>query len=118
MVENVPIERFIADHRDPFDFMLKAKVPRTSRLVAEPRDLFQPEQIALPNIARYHIARNGPQLVKIMPPLATSKTGDERRIAIDKGWKVQICNRAEHFDWSNLNRDYYVQEAYKLIGML
>lgn len=98
-------------HSDPFDFMLRAKVPRSSRLETSDGDVLQ-------NTTRYYITHEGPSLVKIMPPLAKSgPDAPERRIGINVGWSVGICNRAEDFDWDRLNRAYYVKEARKLLDV-
>ena len=59
------------------------------------------------------MAYDGMPLSKVMP--ATAKTPNERTQAIKKGWSAAICNDADDFDWSNLNRRYYIEEAYKLI---
>lgn len=40
---------------------------------------------------------------------------ENRRTGILVGWKCAECNRAEDFDWANLNYDYYIQEAMKLV---
>lgn len=96
---------FIFNHGDAFDFMRHVKVPRNSHLVwGEDR---------VQNTSRYYIALTGRPLTKIMPPLAGYTA--ERSIAIDKGWMTSMCNNALHFDWSNLNRRWYVIEAEKLI---
>jgi hypothetical protein len=66
LVRGGDIEHFIHNHKDKYDFMLCAKVPRSSRLVAvDDEDNDTPEQ----NICRYYIAKEGKYLTKIMPPL-------------------------------------------------
>lgn len=105
-------------HADPFDFMLRAKVNRDSRLVAHWPDhpvTSGPEDEPLQNTTRYHVATRGPNLFKIMPPLKSKPGTADRRFAIQKGWPVKICNRANDFDWSVLNRKYYADEVEKLL---
>lgn len=89
---------FIYGHTDPFDFMRHVKVPRSSRLTWGD----DPVQ----GTSRYYIALSGKPLTKIMP---------DRTIGIDVGWMVQMCNRASEFNWCNLNRRWYIDEAEKLI---
>ena len=101
--------QFIYSHTDPFDFMRHIKVPRSSRL------MHGDQQVQ--NASRYYIALSGEPLVKVMPPLAKNP-GVERHIGIDVGWKTRMCNRAEQFDWTNLNRRWYLNEARKLIAGL
>lgn len=100
---------YIMSHKDPYDFMLRAKIQRSSRLVLVMDDV---TEIPLQNICRYYPSHEGGSLVKIMPPL---KEGDpERRLGIDTEWKVVPCNKMVDFDW-NINYDYYITEATKLL---
>jgi hypothetical protein len=48
-----------------------------------------------------------------MPPLE----GDTeiRRLGIDTDWDVKSCNNIADFSWTDLNYDYYINEARKLI---
>ena len=101
-------EDFIKSHRDPFDFMLRAKLPRSMKLVLNKDGEDLPQQ----NICRYYVANDGGELVKIMPPL---KDGDEdRRMNLESGWLVKTCNNMDDFDW-DINYDYYINEANKLL---
>lgn len=109
ITNGVPIEKTIKNNRDPYDFMLRTKVPRTSRLVTiDEEGLEYPEQ----NICRYYISDRGRKLVKIMPPLPTKD--EERYIGIDKAWLVRTCNDMKEFNW-DINYDYYIEEAQKLV---
>ncbi|QHJ84235.1 MAG: hypothetical protein [Caudoviricetes sp.] len=75
LVHGTPIREFITSHRDPFDFMLRAKVPRASTL-----ELRWPEiDVAIPlqNTTRYFVSRNGGSLVKVSPP--TGEPGSWKR---------------------------------------
>lgn len=107
LINGVPVRHFIQNHTDFFDFCRTAKVQRNSRLVTSNGDEVQ-------RTTRYHIARNGVELFKIMPPLP-KKPDVERSFAIDKGFQVQVCNDIHDFDWNNLNREWYINEAQKLV---
>lgn len=101
-------EDFIRSHKDKFDFMLRTKVPRSSRLVLE----MDGEDIEQQNICRYYVSEDGGYLTKIMPPL---KEGDEdRRMSIESGIKVKTCNDINDFSW-DINYDYYIEQADKLL---
>lgn len=102
-------EDFILNHRDPFDFMLRTKVPRNSRLVLV--DEFGVDE-QLQNICRYYPSTVGGKLVKIMPPLPGEE--EERRLGIDTEWNVVPCNNMKEFHW-DINYDYYLTEANKLL---
>lgn len=101
-------EDFIKNHKDPFDFMLRAKVPRSSRLVLN----LDGVDIEQQNICRYYPALNGGELIKIMPPLEGKD--EERRLSLESGWLVKTCNDMSKFEW-DINYDYYIQEAEKLL---
>ena len=144
------VEDVIINHSDPMDFMLRTKVPRSSRLVTVDEFLTEtPQQ----NICRYYISNNGGQLVKIMPPVVkfkmmqtyvdsegiyhypknktetnkfiklgyvcigeTSVEQPERRIGINTGYNVTICNDVKQFN-GGINYQYYIDEAMKLISL-
>lgn len=104
MVHGVPVEDFIMKHRDPFDFMLSVKVPRSSRLMHG--------DARVQNTSRYYVSTDGAHLTKFMPGL---KDGPEREFAVQKGWTTTLTNDARAFRWDNVNWLYYVNEARKLV---
>lgn len=106
MLRGENLEQFIRSHTDPFDFMLRVKVPRSSRLMHG--------DTQVQNISRYYVAKRGGRLTKVMPPLP-NKPGKERHISIEAGHDVALCNVVSDFDWSNVNYDYYIAEARKLL---
>jgi len=111
LLHSTPIEQTVKNHPDIMDFMLRTKVPRSSRLVME-WDNGRIEQIQ--NVTRYFISTDGGNLIKIMPPL--SGKGGERRIGINVGWKATECNRLPAH--GPIDYRFYVQEAIKLTANL
>ena len=113
LLHGVSIRNTLESHSNKMDFMLRTKVPRNSKLLLHTEG--SDEQIQ--NVSRYYIAEGGGQLIKLMPPtpkmLSEGKT-DWRRIGIESGWGVQVCN---NLDDQNLPVDYnyYVQEVEKLV---
>ncbi len=139
MVEGVDIERYIYAHQDKYDFMCRAKVDRSSRLMIGD----QGQQ----RICRYYLATNGGPMRKISPP--TGEPGSFKRrsgitdlewsrrpasgewselvhtknksryeireMAIEAGHLVASCNLASDFDFSRLNYQWYVDQARKLV---
>lgn len=104
MVYGVPVESFVMNHRDPFDFMLSVKVPRSSRLMHG--------DAQVQNTSRYYISTDGAHLTKIMPGL---KGGAERHMSVESGWTTTLVNNAKLFRWDNVNWLYYIHEAKKLV---
>lgn len=109
LVHGVDYEEFIKLHREKFDFFLRTKVPRSSKLVL----VVNCEDIEQQNICRYYPSKDGGKLVKLMPPL--TEGGDVRRLGIDTDYVVSTCNNVDDFSWSKLDYNYYVIEAKKLI---
>lgn len=139
MVEGVDIEKYIYAHRDPFDFMLRAKCDRSSELWIGDRK----QQRML----RYYISLNGSALRKISPPTGEPGTFkrrsgitdlewsrrptdgawsadhhtknkskyETREMAIESGWLAAECNLASKFDWSTVNYQFYIDAAKKLV---
>ena len=101
---------FIKSHNDPFDFCLRTKVQRSSKLLLCFEDGTEEQQ---QNICRYYPATEGGKLVKLMPPLEGSE--EWRRLGIDTDYNVLTCNNMQDFDWSKLDYNYYINEATKLL---
>lgn len=109
LVEGGDAKDYILNHSDPYDFMLRTKVPRNSRLVLEKED----GEVLLQNICRYYPSHKGGRLVKIMPPLKPGE--DERRLGIDVDYTVVPCNNMSEFNW-DIDYSYYLDAAEKLIN--
>ena len=103
------VQDFIMNHKDPYDFLLSTKVPRSSRLVLVSECGLD---IDLQNICRYYPSTTKGKLVKIMPPL--EEGDEERRLGIMTEWDVKVCNDMKDFTWE-INYDYYISEALKLL---
>jgi hypothetical protein len=114
MTTGISTRQFIEQHFNAgniFDFMLRTKVPRSSKLVLEFED---GRVIQQQNICRYYPSASGGKLIKLMPALETNEDDSDRRLGIDTSWKVKTCNNMKDFD-SDLDFEYYVQEAEKLV---
>lgn len=120
LVHGGDIREFISNHSNIFDFFLRTKVPRSSKLE------WGGEQVS--NIVRYYISKEGKPLEKVMPPngppgeykransltdaffnqviseigygvwderihTKNKSTYAERRSGINTGWNVQLCNK-------------------------
>ena len=184
LVRGENITEFITNHRDPYDFCIRAKVPRSNNLVMEWPALGV--ELPMANIVRYFVSKAGGTLTKISP--AKGKVGtwkrkagisdafynqviaelemsydqidamggqrvnggitdptaygklikldsdgmlhDERihtknksvyaegRTAMCKGWLSTDCSDMKNFDWSQINYDYYIAEAEKIVKPL
>lgn len=103
-----PIRETVENWPDIMDFMICAKVPRSSYLEADGTQI--------QNTCRYYVSKNGVELNKWMPPLK-DKT-EWRKIGVQRGYKVTICNDLIDVgdDWrSEINFDYYINEVEKVV---
>ena len=113
MVNGEDARDFISKHLsngNDFDFMLRTKVDRSSRLVL----VVDNEDVEQQRICRYYPSENGGKLVKIMKPLPTSETGECRRLSIESQCNVKTCNNINTYD-GDVDIDYYIAEANKLV---
>jgi len=111
LVHGQEIGDFIRNHDDPYDFYLRAKVPRTSRLVLRDGD----KETTLRNITRYYVSNQGGQLVKIMPPLL-KKPDKYREISINNGWNVTVHDVIAPL--TDIDYKFYISETEKLVKPL
>jgi hypothetical protein len=141
LVHGKDIREFITSHEDVMDFMLRAKVPRSSVLE------WGRQRVA--NIVRYYVSTDGDILEKIMPAAGSvgqwkrangltdayyeavlAEVGDEwderihtknkskyeeRRTGINTGWTVMLCNNMEGVIPVDINYEFYIAEAMKLV---
>ena len=104
LIDGAPIRETVENWPELMDFMLRTKVPRSSYLQ------WGDEQVQ--NISRYYIAKGGKPLNKWMPPLAKKPT-EWRKIGVESGWNVQVCNDIADATLP-VDYDYYIAEVEKL----
>ena len=107
LVHGVDIRGFIMNHADDYDFMCRAKVPRSNRLVMRWPE-YDNAEVELNSIIRYYISNTGGALVKIAPP--TGEIGTWKRAAkVSDTLYSQVMaeiNSQEHTDKMMLNAHY------------
>ena len=100
-------KEFILNHKNEFDFMLRAKVPRSSKLITVDDNGVETQQ---QNICRYYPCKDGEKLVKLMP----DGNNGWKQLGIDTEWKIKVCNDMDNFQW-DIDYDYYIKEVNKLL---
>lgn len=109
LLKGAPIRETIETWPELLDFMIRIKVPRSSKLVLD-RSMGVLEQIQ--NTTRYYVAQGGFGLIKIMPPLSKAPT-HWRHIRQQAGWRVCVANNINDATLP-IDYDFYVQEVEKL----
>lgn len=129
-------ERFVRNHDDMYDFFLRTKVPKTSRLVL--RDYGPDEQILTEtvgqNITRYLVTGKyrknketkkyektgrGKTLIKIMPPIKGKS--EEREFNVEESWLCTTMNKLpENLESLKqiVDYDYYIEKIRDVIYMI
>lgn len=142
MTHNWPIEYGIKLITDKFDFMLRYKATGESRLYigqeeqlktvryyvsvsGQPMKKVAPPKGEIGQYKRKNSIKDA-DFDKIMKEIGKG-VWDERihtknkstyqitETSVQSGWKVKECNRAEKFDWNDVDWKYYIEEAKKLI---
>jgi len=135
LTQGTDVKEFIHNHRDPFDFMMRGKVDRKTKLVlakelefSETPGMFPLVETEQQRIVRFYFSKEGGELFKYMPPLAKetelankeNRKPKNRRSAYQgsKGRKVKICNELTEHDRLDVDFDYYVDRVTEIIADL
>ena len=110
MLHNIDVATYVRGHRNMYDFLMRTKVPRSSKLVMVMDDGTEVRQ---QNICRFYACNAGGKLVKIMPPL--TEESEPRRIGIGEGYGMWTCNNIKDFTWKDVDYQYYIDAAEKLV---
>jgi len=78
LVRGEDIRTFIENHADDYDFMCRAKAPRSNNIVMRWPE-YDNAEMPLANIVRYYVSKDGGTLTKIAPP--TGEPGTWKRAA-------------------------------------
>jgi len=167
LVHGADIREFITGHTDVFDFFLRTKVPRNSTLEwggqqvsnivryyistdGKPLEKVMPAKGQPGEYKRANsltddffneiIAEVGPGVWDARIHTKNKSTYEERRIGINTGWNVTVCNRLpesivgyppddyfdnpewnrehEQYAFKDLNHEWYIKETEKLVKPL
>lgn len=147
LVKGVDLRTFITGHTELNDFMLRTKVPRSSKL------MWGDDEVQ--RTCRYYVGRDGRSLNKVMPPngplgeykrangvpshyyseviceigpgvwderihTKNKSTYEMRVTGVQAGWLVQLANVLHSRDVEDyyINYDFYIAEAEKLVMSL
>lgn len=139
------IREFIESHDDPLDFMLRTKLPKKFKLewgneviqnvtryyVSTDGDILEKVMPPTGEVGQYK-RKNG--LLEGYYQSILSQIGkgvwderihtknksiyEERRTSIHTGWTVQVVNDIRNRTFTDINYDFYIQEAEKLVKEL
>jgi len=128
LVDGIPAHKFIAEHKDIYDFFLCTNVNRSCQLwIGDgviPKKVVRgqtiPAEIGVLNksiqrVSRYIVSNSQDVLTKQMKPLGSNV--DPRFIGINVGYNVSVYNTVDSNDIDDydINYDFYIAEAEKLL---
>lgn len=141
MVYGVPAQQFIYSHTDPFDFMLRYKTKKSDKLYIGGEQVQNTMRYYMSKtggpmvkiapargpVGAYKKA-NGVSDREYQAVMQETGGAWDARVCtknkskyepvetkIQTGYTVSDCSDADDFNWSNLDREWYVNEARKLI---
>lgn len=144
LVRGESIREFITAHGDVYDFLLRTKVPRNSSLewgnevVANTIRYYistegRPLEKVMPPGGPIGAYKRANKLTDEYYYSVLAEVGDawderihtknrstyqERRSGIHTGWSVQLCNNLKGHTFEDLNYEWYIKEAEKLVEAL
>jgi hypothetical protein len=89
LIHGADIRTFIESHTDNYDFMCRAKVPRSNKLVMRWSEWGT--ELPLANIIRYYVSRDGGTLHKIAPPTGEPGTWKRATKLTDKYYNAVVA---------------------------
>lgn len=107
--DNIPVREFIANHKNIYDFCLMKKV--TSSSSSEIRYQTLEEDIKLPKTVRYYISNTNACIYMLY-----NRNGKKHRVGVNVGFNTQLFNKYKEQDDYNINYNFYVAEANKIIN--
>lgn len=141
MVHNVPVETFIRMCTNPYDFMLRCKVGKNDQLLhggtpvqktgryyvsvkGEPLVKISPptgpkgsykKANGVSDAEYYRVMQETGGAWDARVCTKNQSKHEDRDMNFQAGYKTSLCNNVADFDFSNINYEWYISEAKKLI---
>lgn len=141
MVDGIEIETYIRTANNPFDFMLSVKATGGSKLFWGNQPTQKNTRFFISKTGKYLVKQMPPAgklgafkrasgVSEAEYQRVMAETGGEwdervcsknksryevREQSVAAGFLTTVCNLVEDFDWNNVNYDYYIEEARKLL---
>lgn len=111
-IHDIPVEKFIMNHQDLWDFFKRVKLIGNSSLV-----LRTVVDTPVQQLTRYYVSREGGTLIKIMPPLPDEE--ENREFNVEAGYLCTIANKVDadtlNTMKNNIHFHYYMNEVNKVV---
>ena len=107
LLDKVPIEDYISNHKDIYDFFFCTNVSRSSELYLDEERIQRNSRIL--------VTRGGAELYKVMPPLKGKR--EKRWSSIFSGRTVEVCNdlNGKEEERRDIDYDFYIEQTKELV---
>lgn len=111
--ENIPVEETILNHKNIFDFCLRAKVDSRFKLEHHSIQNGEKKKDALSKTTRYYVSNKGGAIYK-------RSTDSNKLIGINVGFITTIFNKyvKKEMDEYDINYSFYVRECKKIMDLV
>lgn len=107
-INNIPIETTIRNHKNIFDFCIRLKINQKSRACYNYIQDYSAKSIKLNRTTRYYCSNTGGSLVVYY-------NGGNQTL-LNKGYCFTLFNKFEQLDDYNINYNFYIKEARKILN--
>lgn len=113
-INNIDYKKFIKEHTDIYDFCKRVRLSKDSKLVYRTNTSGIPFEQKYGKVTRYIVAKNGGNLVKILPPLKGKTENREELVEANN-----IILPLNHIDktkklFKYIDYQYYINEVEKI----
>lgn len=124
---NIPLEDTIRNHKNIYDFCCAVRANKEDNLVV--RDIMTQDEYTEQRTVRYYISNTDKVLLKRMKPLNKKKPTFQidifgniedgtRQSQIEAGWNIEVFNRYVKKDDYNIDYNYYIEKAYRILNQI
>lgn len=113
-VNNTPIEQTIRNHKNIYDFCIRAKSSKDFHYEGHSKSGVS----VYKKLIRYYVSNTGEKLLKIKNPECQTNAAAVQQVEAGE-WLCYVCNKLKKdHSLDNINYDYYIKEAQKIIDKI
>lgn len=113
-VDNIPVEQFIKNHKNIYDFCIRQKASKDFHYEGVSKDNVN----IYKKLIRYYVSNTGEKLFKVKNPECTTNAVERAQVEAGE-WKMTVCNfLTKDHPLDNINYTYYIQETQKIIDKI
>lgn len=113
-INNTPVEEFITNHKNIYDFCSRGKVSRNFYIKTYNEDTKQETEYN--KLIRYYVSLEGEKMYKMKSEFCDTRAAKESQINAGL-WKNTVINTVDNIEYhlSNINHKFYIEKAKEII---